>query len=108
MVMDLGGGNSLYPRARRCGSAVIEMDGQLQLVAGLKSNLPGDAQTVPRAEIFALILLLQHAQNSSHLIYYTDHQPLRNNYHKGRASCRRTVNADLYEKIFVLCLAQCH
>ena len=83
-----GGVNSLYPRARRCGSAVIRMDEHQQLVCALKSNLPGDSQTVPRSEFFALLLLSQHANTNTNLVYYTDHHPLRNSYNRGRAYCK--------------------
>ena len=76
------------------------MDESNCINCSIKSNLPGDVQTVPRAETFALLILLQHAVEGSVLHFYIDHQPLRNNFNKGYNHCKNTINADMYHKIF--------
>ena len=65
----------------------------------LQSPLPGNAQTVPRSEITCLLLLVQQAQEGATLKYYTDHQPLRNNFNRGLNHCIKSINADLYRSI---------
>ena len=79
-----GGIHNGCPRARRCGCAVVQIGQDGRPLVALRYNLPGDVQTVPRSEVFALILLLQNVQWDSNTVFYTDHQNLRNNFNKGR------------------------
>ena len=71
------------------------MDSHRQLVFGLKSNLPGEAQTVPRAELFALVILLQQVEPGSELVYYTDHKNLAKYYPLGKQYCIKSLNLSL-------------
>ena len=82
-----GGLHSQHPTLRRCGLAIVCLKEDVDQVAyALQCNLPGPVQTVPRAEIYATMLLLTKAKRNSNLEYFTDHQALRNNYNQGRGA----------------------
>ena len=69
-----GGSNGSDRFLRKCGSGIARVcltDGRLAFDWGLASNLPGSRQTVPRAELFAIILLIERL-DSGHSVVYSD------------------------------------
>ncbi len=75
---------------------------QGNLAYGVHCNLPGEIQTVPRGEIYALYLLLELASPLSTLDYVTDNEGLYNIYTKGPKHSQATNNCDLYKQIHQL------
>ena len=89
-----GGKWGSYPELRRCGcgvSKLASMDPPFEIEFGASFALPGDVQTVPRAELFAITLL---AERVSHGVLYvvSDSSVNVNMYHQGTkdAFCRST------------------
>lgn len=63
-------------------------------------NLPGPVQTVPRGEVYALLLLLEHAEAMSDIEYVTDNEGLHKTFNAGPRAGRLSNNCDLYHAIF--------
>ena len=57
-------------------------------------------QTVPRAEIYALVVLVQNAPCMATLEYITDNKGLFVTFNKGPIAGARATNCDLYDDIF--------
>ena len=75
-----GGPNSSFPKLRRCGWGVAQcekqhLDGAFVPVEAMYGPLPGEAQTVPRAEVLAAAVAIEFWQRS-HITVYSDHKPL--------------------------------
>ncbi len=69
------------------------------LLFGAKCNLPGEIQTVPRGEIYALVLLVIFADPLAELDYVTDNKGLFNAFRQGPEYCQNAANCDLYNVI---------
>jgi hypothetical protein len=95
-----GGLHTSHTAIRRCGAGLAAIDEQGQLVYGASFNLPGAVQTVPRGEIFALVLLVRLALEHSNIYYVTDNKGLYDTYNSGPEAGDFTVNCDLYDEIF--------
>ena len=95
-----GGDLSRYPRARRCGLAIATMTPGCELKYGVHSPLPGDIQTVPRAEINAFLLLCELAVPGASILFVTDHQALKTTFEMGPEHSTKTLNGELYHKAF--------
>ncbi len=95
-----GGEYGAFPSARRCGVAIASLDDSHQFHFGIKYPLPGEVQTVPRAELSAMVTLVEIAEVDSIIIYIGDNLPVIKLYNKGEAICKRSTNADLYKKLF--------
>ena len=67
---------------------------------GISYKLPGEAQTVPRAELSALATLLEHVCEGSHITYIGDNKPVVDMFNKGANHCSTAANCDLYKIIF--------
>ena len=91
-------GHSLKPMW--CGVAIASLDDSHQFHFGIKYPLPGEVQTVPRAELSAMVTLVEIAEVDSIIIYVGDNPPAIKLYNKGEAICKRSTNADLYNKLF--------
>lgn len=55
---------------------------------GLRYSLPGEIQTVPRAEVSAVASLLEFVEKESIVVYIGDNENVINNINKGREFCR--------------------
>ena len=91
-----------HPRIRRCGVSVVCVDTEGSLRFGASINLPGNIQTVPRAEYYALYYLIKVVAPHSRVEYVTDHQPLAKTFGKGRGYAARCLNHDLLLQVFDL------
>ena len=84
----------------RCGwGAAFLRD--LKLHAGCWGNLPGDIQTAPRAELYAIWFVLH--RGTTPLFIYTDHDNHVKAIRDGKAHCLRwnAPHLDLWKKIWV-------
>ena len=96
-----GGEFTSYPSLRRCGCSVVqvsETDGSKLHAA--RFSLPGDIQTVPRAELYCIVWLATEVEPYSVVHCVTDNLGLYDTYNKGEAAGRLSSNADLYNELF--------
>jgi hypothetical protein len=68
----------------------------------MHSALPGDPQTVPRAETYACLLLLEHVEAHSHILFITDSEPFYKAFCKGPELASTSINEDLLTDLFQL------
>ncbi len=94
-----GGDFSSVPLLRRVGVGVCRISPLGKLLYGIHCNLPGDVQTVPRGEIYALVVLLTRASPLAVIDYVTDNVGLRDAYNAGPTFCHSTNNCFLYNEI---------
>ena len=94
-----GGRDNRYPTIRRCGVGVARMIGE-EYIGGVYCKLPGQVQTVPRAEATALLVLLHHMAHNSIIEFVSDNETLVDAFNAGRHHCRRILNSDIYDEIF--------
>ena len=89
-----GGKHHDVSHLRRCGVSVVQVDNEGNLLRVATSALPGDAQTIPRSELFAFVLLLQQVEQESDIIYNTDHKNLYLCFPKGVNFNKASINFD--------------
>ncbi len=97
-----GGEFASFSKIRRCDCELASVDTSGTLLFGASFNLPGDIQTVPRGEVFALVQLLELCEPLTFLDYVTDNRGLFDNYCKGPAHSYNSSNCDLYHRIYTL------
>ena len=105
-----GGKYSAVLELRRCGVciAVVRFGAGLacEFVWGLCSNLPGSEQTTPRAELYAILLVLFFADDAGPIIIVSDSWlsvvGFRGLQQNGLQNDAEASNADLWEAV---CLA---
>ena len=67
----------------------------------VRSPLPGQIQTVPRAELFALLIVAHHARPNTLIHFFTDNKKnTRDTYYKGPSRARLAANADMWVSLF--------
>jgi hypothetical protein len=95
-----GGKYSSVPQLRRCGVGVACVEDEpLRFSWGCHSPLPGDRQTVPRAELFAIILIAKNAAPGD-VTVYSDSLLSVNLYNGGQAGCLKSDNVDLWQDLW--------
>ena len=67
---------------------------------GVKGALPGPVQTVPRGELYAILIVVRNGITNGSFLVYTDSEVNLKLYTKGRDNCLGSVNSDLWTKIF--------
>ena len=95
-----GGELTAYSELRRVGVAVCKIYDTGKLQFGVRSNLPGDIQTVARGELFALTDLIDRAEQFSEIEYITDNWAVFNLYNKGPKHTALSFNSDLFSHLF--------
>ena len=95
-----GGELTSVPELRRCGCGLAKLNPDFTLSFGCNFNLPGEIQTVPRAEIFALVVLVRHMHEGADVHYITDNEGLYKAFNAGPVVAYKTNNCDLYAEIF--------
>ena len=110
---DAGGGpHSATRQLRRCGVGVAVLDMQspyfdgvefssdsdslVPLLWGVCTPLPGVTHTVPRAELFAVLLILRNMVVGGVALVKTDSKITADLFFAGRARCLEAANADLW------------
>ncbi len=78
----------------------MSRDGSGNIVVGAKFSLPGDVQTVPRAELFCAVYLVNRASSGVDIEYITDNKGLANIFNKGPMAAKTSTNCDLFDDIF--------
>ncbi len=96
-----GGRYNLFPTLRRVGLGLVCMNGSTCMF-GLKSYLMGKVQTVHRGEAAIVLVLIGHLADNSVVNYYGDNENFVDCFNKGYEHCRQTLNADIYQDIFLL------
>ena len=56
--------------------------------------LPGETQTVPRAELTALLLVAMHVHDAAVIDFFTDSKITADTYYKGKSRAKYAANAD--------------
>jgi len=99
-----GGAFSSIPEIRRCGCGIVTMvpgnDDNFDLEWGASFPLEGDIQTVPRAELFTILTLLQNLQHKATVIIVSDSLVNIELFYKGKAHALGSTNGDLWVGVF--------
>jgi len=95
-----GGRYSSYPTLRRCGTGIVYLDWDMSHQFDVWSPLPGQVQTVPRAELFALLIVAHHARPNALIHFFTDNKNTRDTYYKGLNRACLAANADMWASLF--------
>ena len=105
-----GGAHNAYPALRRCGIGIaftqqdddcytLPLQEQL-LIWGAYSPLPGHLQTVTRAELFAIVIVVKNASGSVTVV--TDSKVNADAFAAGADFCDQTANSDLWRQLWAL------
>ncbi len=95
-----GGEFSSLPAIRRVGCSVVFINTQGDLLFGIKSRLPGQIQTVPRGELYCLLMLAQQVTPLATVDFVTDNLGVCNAFNKGPEFCAYVNNCDLFKSLF--------
>lgn len=79
-----GGPYSGIPQLRRAGVGVHHVSPEEIPTYSWWQALPGEAQTVPRAELTALVLVALYVHDAAVVDFFTDSKITTNTYHKGK------------------------
>ena len=103
MYGDASGGKfSAYRDLRRVGCGLIMLSSDSNaLMAAINFNLPGEVQTIPRGELYAIVIGVTLAPENSSIDFVTDNQGNYDKYNKGRDFAVLTANGDLFRQIFI-------
>ena len=107
-----GGRFSRYTLIRRCGIGIAYMaqndedfshaatgDPESLFKWGAFTALPGERQTVPRSELMAICIVLQHV-NDGNTDIVTDCKNNANAFQRGKQYCLESEHADVWEDIW--------
>ena len=102
-----GGPYSSYPSIRRCGVGicVIDMNADFHnpdadpLIWGAYLALPGPLQTVPRSELYAVMVIVERASVGLFEVR-SDAKIIVDLYARGRAACLSAEHSDLWRRIW--------
>lgn len=95
-----GGRYSSYPTLRRCGTGIAYLDWDMDHQYDIWSPLPGAIQTVPRAELYALLIVVHHVRPNARVHFFTDSKNTRDTYYRGQPRAALAANADLWVSLF--------
>ena len=95
-----GGKQSMYPEIRRIGCAFAQIDNDDNLLFAAHFPLPGEHQSVPRGELYALVQLIEQAERNTELTYYTDNQYVHDAFNAGPIHQALCANTDLFRILF--------
>lgn len=90
------------PQLRRVGVGVHHASPEKVPTYSWWQALPGEAQTVPRAEFTALLLVAINVHDSAAVDLFTDSKITSNTYYKGKHRSKFAANADLWVWLFQL------
>ena len=98
-----GGRDTKLPPMRRCGCAFYlpHTTQHRSLLVGF--NLPGSIQTVARAELFVLVVLIEGCVENANIEFVTDNKTNNDLFHEAQiqfSSILHSLNLDLFRRIF--------
>lgn len=64
------------------------------------SPLPGAIQTVPRAELYALLIVVHHVRPNALVHFFTGNKNTRDTYYKGQSRAALAANAYMWGSLF--------
>jgi hypothetical protein len=67
---------------------------------GLYFSLPGEDQTVPRAEVSSALALIEHLAHDTMVSFISDNELFVENFNAGPIFCKKVLHNDLYADIF--------
>ena len=76
------------------------IDGKFDLEWGASFPLEGSIQTVPRAELFTILILLRNLQHSASAFIVSDSLVNINLFHRGKTHALASTNGDLWVGVF--------
>lgn len=97
-----GGKYTSIPAIRRIGCGVAKIDDRGNIIFGFSFDLPAEAQTVGRGELFSLLFVVQNLEEDVEFTYIIDNESVFKSYHYGPEACKLSNNADLYAQLFTL------
>jgi len=95
------GVDTAMPVLRRCGVAIC-LYGRTGPIQTAYSPLPGDEQTVYRAELLAVIFAVELVEEEGTVNYFIDNQAVCDTYHKGYDRALLSQAADLFHRLFAV------
>ena len=108
-----GGAHNAFPLIRRCGFGIVLISPHFtaalatsatcpsQLIQfGAYGALPGSKQTVPRAELFAIFMIVENLAHGTRACITTDSKINVDLHDKGRQHATDSVNGDLWFHIY--------
>ena len=92
---------SSIPELRRCGCAAVALDiaEKVTVLRGLSCPLPGEVQTVPRAELYGFFTVVRNVSHGLVEIV-SDSKVNVDIYNKGRETALKATNYDIWQEIF--------
>ena len=109
-----GGPDSQFAILRRCGVgvAMINLDAayftdehansESPLLWGASAPLPGQLHTVPRAELFAMVLVLSNVVDGATVQIRSDSKVNCDLHRQGASACTVSANSDLWSEFWTL------
>ena len=104
-----GGVFSSISQLRRVGVGIASLfvshshgTEEVEYAFGAWSALVGEVQTIPRGELYALVVLVRNVEHSAWLHVFSDSKVNIDLYHKGKSICVASPNGDLFEELFGL------
>jgi hypothetical protein len=105
-----GGEYGSIPQLRRCGIGItaITVTGQqgVQINFGAFGPLPGEIQTVPRGELYAIFSAFENTHLEQPLEVVTDSQVNEKLYQKGPRATQEAANYDLWHRLCAIMRAR--
>ena len=104
-----GGDHSAFKDIRRCGIGLAFLCQDEEAFCVLSSDLflwgafaplPGKLQTVPRAELYAILVVCQHVVREGHIVIVSDSKLNVDAFNKGEPFCMTAANCDLWREVF--------
>ena len=101
---DGSGGIHNHDNIRRCGVGITHVDNNAphKPLYNMSMPLPGDIQTVPRAELTAVLVTVSNIEYFGTIDFFTDSEITKDTYYKGKHRAKHANNADLWTELFQL------
>ena len=100
-----GGEYGSIPQLRRCGvgiAAVALTSQGVQIEFGAFGALAGEHQTVPRGELYAIVVAFECTHHAQPLEVVTDSLVNQQLYSKGPRATAEAANADLWQRLWAI------
>jgi len=92
---------SKYPSLTRCGVGIHYVDTHKFPTYDMSTPLPGEIHTNNRAELYALLLVVQNLELAGKVDFFTDNKIIKDTYNKGKYRAIIANHADLLAEVFL-------